>query len=101
MWFSVSVVGKSKSRACNSNMGVEAGTKVSDFSDFFQRSIVTACKDVAARIITDVGKARPEVAGVKVRAINRKPDQKLARLSYLGHFSIWALQNLSDPPQPF
>ena len=53
-------------------MGVEAGTRVEDFSDFFQRSIVTACKDKLARIITDVGAPPVEVAGTKVSVLGPK-----------------------------
>ena len=46
-------------------MGVESGTTVDDFMDFFSRTIRTAIKDKSAGIITDVGVAKPEVASSK------------------------------------
>ena len=43
-------------------MGVESGTKSSDFSDFFHRTIKTLVRDTAATIVSDVGSRPPQVA---------------------------------------
>ncbi|GMH79329.1 hypothetical protein TrST_g7856 [Triparma strigata] len=44
-------------------MGVESGTKSSDFEDFFQHTIVRLISDQSATVIVDPGENNPELAG--------------------------------------
>ncbi|GMH70729.1 hypothetical protein TrLO_g545 [Triparma laevis f. longispina] len=44
-------------------MGVESGTKPSDFEDFFQQTIVRLITDQGATVVVDPGEEAPELAG--------------------------------------